>query len=116
MEHETGGHTRVDAVVVVSAPREVQRSRVLSRPGMTPEKLDHILARQTSDVDKRAGFATQMFVQGVAAAVNPTLTLSVAASGITAAIALKNATSGSAPTGMFVRRSDQNGLNGASWP
>src|SRR5437867_2089451 len=62
------------------------------------------------DVDKRAGFATQMFVQGVAAAVNPTLTLSAAASGITAAIALKNATSGSAPTGMFVRRSNQNGL------
>ncbi|HEY1637579.1 MAG TPA: dephospho-CoA kinase [Rhizomicrobium sp.] len=53
--YETGGHTRVDAVVVVSAPREVQRSRVLSRPGMTREKLDHILARQTSDVDKRAG-------------------------------------------------------------
>lgn len=53
--YETGGHTRVDAVVVVSAPPEVQRSRVLSRPGMTQEKLDHILARQTPDVDKRAG-------------------------------------------------------------
>jgi dephospho-CoA kinase len=53
--YETGSHTRVNAVVVVSAPIEVQRSRVLSRPGMTPEKLDHILARQTPDVDKRAG-------------------------------------------------------------
>lgn len=51
--YETGGHTRVDVVVVVSAPENVQRSRVLSRPGMTPEKLDQILARQIPDVDKR---------------------------------------------------------------
>lgn len=53
--YETGGHTRVDAIVVVSAPEDVQRARVLGRPGMTPEKLDHILARQMPDVDKRAG-------------------------------------------------------------
>jgi dephospho-CoA kinase len=52
--YETGGHDRVDAVVVVSAPEDVQRARVLSRPGMTPEKLAHILARQMPDVDKRA--------------------------------------------------------------
>ena len=51
---ETGGHARMDAVVVVSAPREVQLSRVLSRPGMTAEKLDHILARQMPDEEKRA--------------------------------------------------------------
>jgi dephospho-CoA kinase len=52
--YETGGHTRMDAVVVVSAPREIQRARVLSRPGMTAEKLDHLLARQMPDAEKRA--------------------------------------------------------------
>lgn len=50
---ETGGDRRVDAVVVVSAPDDVQRARVLQRPGMTPEKLDALLARQLSDADKR---------------------------------------------------------------
>ena len=43
---ETGGDARVDAVVVVSAPPEVQHSRVLQRPGMTMEKLEAILAKQ----------------------------------------------------------------------
>ncbi|HKS63094.1 MAG TPA: dephospho-CoA kinase [Xanthobacteraceae bacterium] len=51
---ETGGESRVDAVVVVSAPADVQRARVLKRSGMTPEKLDALLARQMSDADKRA--------------------------------------------------------------
>ena len=51
---ETGGHGRMDAVVVVSAPAAVQRARVLARPGMTAEKLDHILARQMPDAEKRA--------------------------------------------------------------
>lgn len=50
---ETGGHARVDAVVLVSAPADVQRQRVLQRPGMTAEKLDQILARQMPDADKR---------------------------------------------------------------
>ncbi|NJC04849.1 dephospho-CoA kinase [Sphingomonas kaistensis] len=51
---ETGGDTVFDQVIVVTAPAEVQRQRVLARPGMTAEKLDHILARQMPDADKRA--------------------------------------------------------------
>jgi dephospho-CoA kinase len=51
---ETGGNERMDAVVVVSAPHHIQRERVLARPGMTPDKLDHILSRQVPDAEKRA--------------------------------------------------------------
>ena len=50
---ETGGEERVDAVVVVSAPPEVQRSRALERHGMTVDKLDAILAKQMPDAEKR---------------------------------------------------------------
>jgi len=50
---ETGGEQRVNAVVVVSAPADAQRARVLSRPGMTAERLDTLLARQMSDAEKR---------------------------------------------------------------
>lgn len=51
---ETGGEKRMDAVVVVSAPADLQRERVLARPGMDEAKLDAILARQMADAEKRA--------------------------------------------------------------
>lgn len=50
---ETGGESRCDAVLVVTAPAEVQRERVLARQGMTAEKLAAILARQMPDAEKR---------------------------------------------------------------
>lgn len=50
---ETGGNARVDKVAVVTAPSEVQRARVLSRPDMTVEKFEKILARQMPDSEKR---------------------------------------------------------------
>ena len=50
---EVGAEDRVDAVVVVSAPSELQRERVLTRADMSEGKLDAILAKQTPDEEKR---------------------------------------------------------------
>jgi len=50
---ETGGEAAFDKVIVVSAPAEVQRARVLARTGMSEAKLEAILARQMPDVEKR---------------------------------------------------------------
>lgn len=52
--YEKGGWEQVDAVAVVSAPPEVQRARVLARPGMTADKFAHILSLQVPDAEKRA--------------------------------------------------------------
>ncbi|MDF1685603.1 MAG: dephospho-CoA kinase [Parvibaculaceae bacterium] len=52
---ETGGKARVDVIVVVSAPYELQRERVLNRPGMTAEKFEAIHAKQVADEEKRVG-------------------------------------------------------------
>ena len=51
---ETGGTGRVDKILVVSAPYDIQRQRVLERENMTEEKFQSILARQMPDAEKRA--------------------------------------------------------------
>ena len=51
---ETAPHALFDAIIVVSAPPDVQRARLMTRPGMTDEKLDALVARQLPDSDKRA--------------------------------------------------------------
>ncbi|WP_284123899.1 dephospho-CoA kinase [Parerythrobacter aestuarii] len=51
---EKGGLEAVDTVVVVSAPADAQRERVLARPGMTEQKFEHILSLQVPDAEKRA--------------------------------------------------------------
>ena len=51
---ETGGNEAFDKVIVVSARPELQRERVLARPGMTAEKFEQILTRQLPDEEKRA--------------------------------------------------------------
>ena len=50
---ETNGEARVDTIICVTAPADVQRARVLTRPGMTPEKFERILASQMPDAEKQ---------------------------------------------------------------
>src|SRR5690606_30181044 len=50
---EVGGEDRVDKVLVVTAPPEIQKSRVLARPGMTKARFEAILAKQVPDAEKR---------------------------------------------------------------
>lgn len=52
--YEKGGAAGLGAVAVVSAPAEMQRERVLARPGMTVEKFERILSLQVPDAEKRA--------------------------------------------------------------
>ena len=51
---ETGGERDVDLVVVVSVPADVQRTRVMSRPGMTAKKFEHLKSQQIPDAEKRS--------------------------------------------------------------
>src|SRR5262249_26254802 len=51
---ERGQRPRVDAVIVVSTSAELQRRRVMRRPGMTAAKLEQVLQRQMPDAEKRA--------------------------------------------------------------
>ena len=51
---ETGAEAWLDAVLVVTAPAEIQRARVKARPGMTDAVFERLLERQMQDAEKRA--------------------------------------------------------------
>jgi dephospho-CoA kinase len=51
---EIGGESRCNAVVVVSAPAEIQQARAMQRPGMTEEKFTALVAKQVPDAEKRS--------------------------------------------------------------
>jgi dephospho-CoA kinase len=75
--YETAAEANLDAVIVVSAPADVQRARVLARPGASAGKLDALLARQLPDAEKcrRADFVvdTGQSLEGTAAEVDAIL-------------------------------------------
>ena len=74
---ETGQGDDMDAVVVVTAPADVQRARVLARPGMTEAQFEKILARQIPDAEKRARadyIIETLSLEGAEAAVQTVLT------------------------------------------
>jgi dephospho-CoA kinase len=74
--YETGAERWLDGVLIVTAPAAVQRRRVLARPGMTPEMLGAVLARQTPDAEKRARADFLIFTdRGVEAARADVLSL-----------------------------------------
>jgi dephospho-CoA kinase len=81
---ETGGQREVDLVVLVSASEAVQKARVSARPGMTPEKLAAIMAKQIPDAEKRrrAHFVIDT-ERGYAAAQNQVQALLRAVAGMT---------------------------------
>ena len=64
--YETGGEKRVDAVVVVTAPAEIQRQRVLERPGMTPDKLDSLADKADAGRAKSARAPISSWIAGMA--------------------------------------------------
>jgi dephospho-CoA kinase len=82
---ETGGDRRVDKIAVVSAPTDIQRARVLARPGMTAARFEAILARQTPDAEKRARadfvIATDRSLAETQAAVDAVIACLMGASG-----------------------------------
>lgn len=82
---ETGGHAHVDQIVVVSASTDVQRSRVLARPGQSADRLAAILARQTPDSEKRARadhvIATDVPIEQTRAAVRSVIACLLAKTG-----------------------------------
>lgn len=75
---ESGTAENVDAVIVVSAPQSVQRTRVLNRPGMTEEKLAQLLARQMSDEEKRSRADFVVDTGGSVAACNEQIDVIIA--------------------------------------
>lgn len=82
---ETGADAEVDAVVVVSAPADIQRARMLARPGMTEARLEAMLARQMPDAEKRRR-AHAVIVNGgtLAAAANQVDAILRAVAGVAA--------------------------------